>query len=61
MATSKSKLESVNVRVPPHIKAALQIAAKREMRSQRNMFEVMVLEHWRASGAPLGEEVSKDM
>jgi hypothetical protein len=39
--------------VEPHIKAALQLAAEREMRSLANMVEVMVVAFCRAQGYPL--------
>ena len=51
MATAKS--EVVSVRVEPHIKAALQSAAERELRSLANMVEVMVVAYCRANGVPL--------
>lgn len=51
MSTVKS--EVVSVRVEPHIKAALQTAAEREMRSLANMIEVMVVAYCRANGYPL--------
>jgi hypothetical protein len=51
MATSKTQV--VSVRVEPSFKAALQIAADREMRSLANMFEVMVVSYCRAHGYPL--------
>lgn len=51
MAASKS--EVVSVRVEPHIKAAIQVAAEREMRSLANMFEVMVIAYCRSQGYPL--------
>lgn len=51
MAASKS--EVVSVRVEPPIKAAMQVAAEREMRSLANMFEVMVVAYCRAQGYPL--------
>lgn len=47
------KSEVVSVRVGPHIKAALQRAADSEMRSQANMFEVMVVAYCRERGYPL--------
>lgn len=47
------KSEVVSVRVQPHIKAALQLAADREMRSLANMVEVMVVAYCRAQGYPL--------
>lgn len=51
MASVKS--EVVSVRVEPHIKAALQVAAEREMRSLANMLEVMVVAYCRTQGYPL--------
>lgn len=51
MAVAKSQV--VSVRVEPHIKAALQTAADREMRSLANMVEVMVVSYCRAQGIPL--------
>ena len=57
MATGKS--EVVSVRVEPHIKVALQSAAKREMRSVANMVEVMVVAYCRANGMLL-EGVPKE-
>ena len=47
------KSQVVSVRVEPHIKAALQLAAEREMRSLANMFEVIVVAYCRAQGYPL--------
>lgn len=51
MATTKT--EAVSVRVEPHIKAAMQAAAEREMRSVANMLEVMVVTYCRNQGYPL--------
>lgn len=51
MAAGKS--EVVSVRVEPPIKAALQAAADREMRSLANMVEVMVVAYCRGNGYPL--------
>lgn len=48
-----AKTQVVSVRVEPHIKAALQLAAEREMRSLANMMEVMVVAYCRAQGYPL--------
>lgn len=53
------KSQVVSVRVEPHIKAALQLAAEREMRSLANMVEVMVVAYCRAQGYPL-EGVPKE-
>ena len=51
MATGKT--EVVSVRVEPPIKAALQAAAERELRSVSNMLEVMVVAYCRANNVPL--------
>jgi len=51
MAITKSQV--VSVRVEPHIKEALQLAATHEMRSLANMVEVMVVAYCRAQGYPL--------
>lgn len=56
---SSNKSQVVSVRVEPHIKAALQLAADREMRSLANMVEVMVVAYCRAHGYPL-EGVPKE-
>ncbi|MYZ52113.1 hypothetical protein [Malikia spinosa] len=50
---SVAKSQVVSVRVEPPIKAALQSAAEREMRSLANMVEVMVVAYCRAHGYPL--------
>jgi hypothetical protein len=50
---STLKTQAVSVRVEPHIKAALQTAAGREMRSLANMLEVMVVAYCRANSYPL--------
>lgn len=47
------KSHVVSVRVEPHIKEALQLAADRELRSLANMIEVMVVAYCRAQGYPL--------
>ena len=51
MTVAKSQV--VSVRVEPQIKAALQLASEREMRSLANMVEVMVVAYCRAQGHPL--------
>lgn len=51
MAVGKSQV--VSVRVEPPIKAALQAAADREMRSVANMLEVMVIAYCRGNDYPL--------
>jgi hypothetical protein len=44
---SAGKSEAVSVRVGPHINAALQVAAEREMRTLANMLEVTVVAYCR--------------
>lgn len=46
----KAKTEVVSVRVSPKIKAVLALAADKEMRSQANMIEVMVVTYCRSIG-----------
>lgn len=53
------KSQMVSVRVQPEIRAALQSAANREMRSLANMMEVMVVAYCRAHGYAL-EGVSNE-
>ena len=50
---STLKTDVVSVRVEPRIKAALQTAAEREMRSLSNMIEVMVVAYCRNNDYPL--------
>ena len=47
------KTEVVSVRVEPRIKAALQSAAEREMRSVANMLVVMVVAYCRDRDIPV--------
>lgn len=47
------KSQVVSVRVEPHIKEVLQLAAEQEMRSLANMMEVMVVAYCRAQDYPL--------
>ena len=47
MGTGKTQV--VSVRVEPHIKAALQAAAGKELRSLANMVEVMVLSYCKSN------------
>lgn len=53
MILSSMKSQMVSVRVQPEIRAALQSAANREMRSLANMMEVMVVAYCRAHGYAL--------
>lgn len=43
MSEAKQKTETLNLRVSPELKAALQAAARREHRSMANMVEHLVL------------------
>lgn len=47
---SDAKTETLNLRVSPHLKSALQVAAKRECRSMSNMVEFLVLTYCREHG-----------
>lgn len=47
---SDTKTETLNLRVSPHLKSALQAAAKRECRSMSNMVEFLVLTYCREHG-----------
>ena len=47
------KTEAVSVRVEPRIKAALQTALEREMRSVANMVEATVVAYCRANACRL--------
>lgn len=58
MAVSKS--EVISVRVEPRIKAALQRAADKDMRSLANMVEVMVVTYCKANRISV-EEASKEV
>lgn len=53
LSMSVIKSQVISVRVEPHLKAALQSAAEREMRSVANMLEVMVVAYCRTQGYPL--------
>ena len=55
------KTEVVSVRVEPRIKAALQLAAEREMRSVANMLEVMVVAYCREREVPISGDGSPDV
>ena len=48
-----AKAQALSVRVEPQIKAVLQLATEREMRSLANTVEVMVLAYCQARGYPL--------
>lgn len=47
---SDTKTETLNLRVSPYLKSALQVAAKRECRSMSNMVEFLVLTYCREHG-----------
>lgn len=50
MLTEESKTETLNLRVSPRLKAALQAAARREHRSMANMVEFLVLAYCEEHG-----------
>jgi hypothetical protein len=60
----KTKTAAMNLRVEPGIKAAVELAAKRERRSVTSMVELLILNHCRAVDIPVpalgaDEETSK--
>lgn len=57
---SKAKTEVVSVRVSPKIKALLALAAEKEMRSQANMIEVMVVKYCRSIGIDVDEVFDRE-
>ena len=50
------KIATLNLRIDPRLKDALQIAADRESRSMANMVEVLVRRHCEAVGIPIPEQ-----
>lgn len=54
---AKGKTHVVSVRVEPHIKAALQAAADKELRSLANMVEIMVLSYCKLNHINVQEPV----
>lgn len=50
MSGAEQKTETLNLRVSPALKAALQAAARREHRSMANMVEHLVLEYCEQHG-----------
>ena len=55
---SDAKTETLNLRVSPHLKSALQVAAKRECRSMSNMVEFLVLTYCREHGLIADEQLA---
>ena len=55
---SDAKTETLYVRVSPHLKSALQVAAKRECRSMSNMVEFLVLTYCREHGLIADEQLA---
>jgi hypothetical protein len=56
MNDSEHKTETLNLRVAPSLKAALQAAAKRESRSMANMIEFLVVSYCRQNDLMPSEE-----
>ena len=52
MSGVEQKTETLNLRVSPRLKAALQAAARREHRSMANMVEHLVLGYCEEHGLP---------
>lgn len=56
MSTMEQKTETLNLRVSPKLKAALQAAARREHRSMANMVEHLVLGYCEEHGLVAEQE-----
>jgi predicted HicB family RNase H-like nuclease len=56
MSGMKQKTETLNLRVSPKVKAALQAAARREHRSMANMVEHLVLRYCEEHGLVMERE-----
>jgi len=55
MRETEHKTETLNLRVSPQLKTALQSAARQECRSMANMVEFLVLSYCRERGLVAGE------
>ncbi|MDJ0918332.1 MAG: ribbon-helix-helix protein, CopG family [Woeseiaceae bacterium] len=51
----RTKISTLNLRIDPNVKAAVQAAAEREHRSVANMVEVLIRRHCEQSGIPVNE------
>lgn len=49
----KTKTAIVQLRVPPHLKAAAEVAAKRDHRSLTGLIEVLILNHCKTHNIPI--------
>jgi len=58
MATSKTA--TLTIRVDPHLKEALRIAAHAEHRSIANMIEVLIREHCEKNGIAIEQPQAPD-
>jgi hypothetical protein len=50
------KTATLNLRIDPALKEALQVAAKKDHRSAANMVEVLVKRHCESVGIPIPEQ-----
>jgi predicted HicB family RNase H-like nuclease len=51
-----NKTAALNIRIHPHLKEAIRIAAKREHRSVANMVETLIIQHCEEVGISIPEQ-----
>lgn len=56
----KTKTATLTLRVDPLVKAAAELAAKRDHRSVTNLVEVLIIERCKALSIPVDTLVSKE-
>lgn len=49
----KTKTANFQMRLPPQLKAAAEVAAKREYRSLTNLIEVLIIDHCKSHDIPI--------
>lgn len=52
----KTKTATVQLRVPPQLKAAAEVAAKRDNRSLTGFIEVLILNHCKTHDIPVASQ-----
>lgn len=50
------KTSTLNLRVDPHLKEAVRVAALRDHRSVANLIELLIHQHCEAAGIPIPEQ-----
>lgn len=55
----KTKTAIVQLRVPPQLKAAAEVAAKRDHRSLTGFIEVLILNHCKINDIPITEAIQE--